>query len=308
MHKFVGKKTPYFAGIEAGGTTFVATIAKAHPTNIIEQKEFPTLTPQKTVSVINDWLDNFDFQALGIASFGPVDLDKKSKTYGHITTTPKPNWDNFDIVGAFRRFGVPIGFETDVNAAAMGEFAYGEHGNIKSCTYVTAGTGIGVGAICDGKPVHGLMHPELGHCYSPRAENEYEKFKGTCPRHGSCLEGMCNAGAISHRLNIHPSKLPQVSDDHEVWDIVSHYFSHLCTTITLSYSPNVIILGGGVFKREILYDKIRKKTLQLLNGYVGKKEIVENIDSYIVPPKFKSLCGAVGSLELARIVFEQSLL
>ncbi|KAJ3440661.1 transcriptional repressor mpra [Anaeramoeba flamelloides] len=307
MHKFVGKKSLYFAGIEAGGTTFVATIAKAHPTNIIEQKEFPTLTPHKTVSAINDWLGKFDFQALGIASFGPVDLDKKSKTYGHITTTPKPNWGYFDIIGAFKKFGVPIGFETDVNAAAMGEFAYGGHGNINSCAYVTAGTGIGVGAICDGKPVHGLMHPELGHCYSPRAENEYENFKGTCPRHSSCLEGMCNAGAISHRLNIHPSKLPQVSDDHEIWDIVSHYFSHLCTTITLSYSPNVIILGGGVFKREILYDKIRKKTSQLLNGYVGKKEILDNIDSYIVPPKYRSLCGAVGSLELARIVLEQSL-
>jgi len=242
---------------------------------------------------------------LGIACFGPVDLHTRSNTYGYITSTPKPGWQNVDVVGRFKALGVPIAFQTDVNAAAMGEMAYGKHGDITSCVYVTVGTGIGGGVVVDGKAVTGILHPEAGHFKVPRHVND--NFEGTCPFHKDCVEGLSNTIAIGKRVGMDKTELASIPDSSPVWDFVAYYLAHLCVTMACVVSPHVIVLGGGVLQRSLLFPKIRKYFVAELNGYLRVPKMTEGVDKYIVPsifnaPGAQTTAGAVGALHLAHLL------
>ncbi|KAJ5079263.1 transcriptional repressor mpra [Anaeramoeba ignava] len=297
------QKSLVFAGIEAGGTTFALGIAKGSPTNIIEKTVVDTTNPKETFEKVKSWFSEKKFDGLGIASFGPLELDKSNPKYGYITSTPKPGWKDTNFLGFFKEAfpNIPIGFETDVNAAALAEFNYGGHKELKTCVYVTVGTGIGVGAVVEGNCVHGILHPEVGHIYVPVSKDEEPNFNGTCPFHGCCLEGMACSGSLSKRLGIEPKELRKIPNDHKVWNLFTHYMSHLCVNLTLTYSPNVIILGGGIMQRDPLFPFIRQKTVSLLNGYVAHDLILKNSDQFIVPSKFGSNIGLIGAMEVANL-------
>jgi fructokinase len=300
-----------YAGVEAGGTSFCVAIARdPNITDLVERAVFPTTTPEETLRNVVDWLKQRKFDALGVASFGPIDLDVNSSKYGYITTTPKPNWKDADVMGAFSCFNVPKGFDTDVNGAAISEYSIGKHGKntreIVSTAYITVGTGVGVGIVVDGRPVHGLIHPEVGHILVPRLPGD-EAFKGTCPFHKDCVEGFVSTGALVSRVGRPATELPQVPDTDPAWEKTGSYLAALCANLVLTVSPSVIVIGGGVMNRDILYPIVRQKTLELLNGYVNSPLLTkERIDEYIVRSPFGNNSGIVGALELGRIALQKS--
>eukprot|EP00743_Colponemidia_sp_Colp-15_P001482 GILK01001621.1.p1 GENE.GILK01001621.1~~GILK01001621.1.p1 ORF type:complete len:361 (-),score=33.47 GILK01001621.1:137-1183(-) len=306
--KNTDKKSHIYAGIEAGGTTFVVAIAEGSTTNIVDRMVVRTTNPAETLKAVADWLRGRTFDSLGIASFGPVDLNHNNPTYGYITTTPKPFWGNCDVLGYFKKEfpSTPIGFDTDVNAAALGQFCHHDDSSSSrsSSVYVTVGTGIGIGLVVNSKPVHGASHPEGGHICVPKADED-SSFRGLCPFHTDCLEGLCNSHAIAKRVGCTIDDLKNLSDDHPIWFTVAHYLGHLCATLTLTIAPEVIMLGGGVMQRECLFPLIRKKTQEILAGYIQIPLI--SSDSYIVPPKFGPNAGAVGAIVLGKLASEADL-
>ncbi|KAL6042821.1 Fructokinase [Balamuthia mandrillaris] len=294
------------AGVEAGGTSFVAAVAKGTPQNIVHRQSFPTTTPEETLTTVAQWLKAREeeagrsYDALGIASFGPVDLDPKSETYGYITTTPKPDWAQTDVLGAFKGFDCPKAFDTDVNGAAIAEGARDGH---RTVAYVTVGTGVGVGIIAEGNAVHGVLHPEMGHIYVPQhAGDEFHAQGGTCPFHKGCLEGMVATGALAKRLDCRKDQLADVPDSSPVWESVGFYLAQLCVTLVLTVSPELIVFGGGVMQRKALFPIIRRHVVRLLNGYIKVKAITENIDEYIIRSPYNENAGIIGALEMARLV------
>lgn len=230
-------------------------------------------------------------------------MNRASPTYGYITSTPKPQWGNTEIVGVFERAfpGVPIGFETDVNAPALYEVTHGGHGDISSACYITIGTGVGIGVAVDGKAVHGHMHPEGGHVFVPLAEaDRAADFHGVCPFHGACVEGMVSAPSIAARVGIDRRDVHTLTDDNPVWDTIAHYLAYACMNLTLTVSPQVIVIGGGVAKREKLFALIRTKFEAILNRYVSYPDV----EKYI-RPSFHPDIGLVSSLELARLTLAE---
>lgn len=281
--------------IEAGGTKFVCAIGNEKG-EIFEKTSFPTTTPYETMEKVYEFFDNKDIEALGIGSFGPIDPDKNSKTYGYITTTPKPHWGSFNILGELKkRYGkLPMSFDTDVNGAALGEATFGAARGLDSCVYFTIGTGIGAGALVDGNLVHGLLHPEMGHMLvTPRKDDNYE---GKCPFHKNCLEGLASGPAIEERWGVKAFGLPV---EHKAWELEAHYIAQGLMNTILILSPKKIILGGGVMKQKQLFPLIHKEVKTLLNGYVDKKEILENIENYIIYPELGDNAGICGALALA---------
>lgn len=310
------------AGVELGGTSCRAAVAYARdPTKMIAVHEVPT-TPDAnaTLSDLVTFLrQHVPFRAVGVASFGPVDLDKKSATYGYITTTPKPGWQNVNVLSYFSPLGAPLGFDTDVNAPALAELRYGgfvdrapaasasagedsssRSSSMNSCAYVTVGTGIGVGLVVDGKPVHGLVHPEGGHIMPLKRASD--TYKGWSNIHRDSVESMASARACAERAGVMDPKLlaTQVGDDDPVWDDVAYYLAQLCVTVCYVASPHVIVLSGGVMKRSVLFDKIRKQFETLNEGYIAVNKILNRLDEYIVPSKYGNDIGIIGAIELAR--------
>lgn len=297
----------YIAGLELGGTTCNAAIAKTcNPTSLLDRTEAPTTTKEETLSALGKFLtdklkdykiDRFD--AVGIASFGPVDLVKESKTYGFITTTPKDKWRYVDVVSFFKdTLGkqTPISFETDVNAPAMVETA-----GHQTVVYITVGTGVGVGISINGNPVHGLLHPEGGHILVPKMPGD--DYPGCCKfKHYCCVEGFINSQAISERAGVDQLSLHKIEDSNAIWDTVGYYLGALCLNITYLLSPHVIVLGGGIMKRALLYDKIRHWFQKLMKGYldVDKFKSQEGLDDYIRQSAYGNDAGIIGALELAR--------
>lgn len=282
--------------IEAGGTKFVCAVGSENG-EILEKISFSTTTPKETMEkVVNFFLDK-KIVALGVGCFGPIDLDKDSKTYGYITSTPKTNWINYDIVGKLKKyFDIPINFDTDVNGAALGEARWGSAIGLDSVIYLTVGTGIGGGIYSSGKLVHGMIHPETGHIMVKREKND--KYRGKCPYHGDCLEGMASGPAIEERWGVEASKL---SKDHEAWKLEAYYLAQGLVNYILIMSPKKIILGGGVMKQTQLFSLIQNEVVRILNGYVSHKNILKNIEKYIVPPKLGDNAGICGALALAEI-------
>lgn len=282
-----------YGAIETGGTKMVCAVGDEYG-HILEQISFPTGEPEETMKQVTGWFKDKDIQAVGIASFGPVDLDRNSPTYGYITSTPKPGWAFFDLVGAVvKQLGVPAGFDTDVNGSLLGEMTYGCAQGLSDALYLTVGTGIGAGIMTNGKLLHGMLHPEAGHI--PVAVRADDTYKGKCPYHGTCLEGMASGPAIEERWGA-PGK--DLADRPEVWDLEAYYIAQALAAYIMILSPQKIILGGGVMHQTSLFPLIRTKVKEILNGYLKTKEL-EDMDSYIVPASLNDDQGILGCIKLA---------
>ncbi|EXX90337.1 fructokinase [Paenibacillus darwinianus] len=279
--------------IEAGGTKFVCGIGNEN--GVIEDRvSFPTELPETTLRHVIDYFQNKQVDAIGIGTFGPIDIDPSSPTYGHVTTTPKPGWGGYDFLGTLQRaFNVPFGWDTDVNAAAFGEAKWGAAQGLDSCVYYTIGTGVGVGVYAEGKLVHGLLHPEGGHVLTRR--HPEDAFAGICPYHGDCLEGMAAGPAIEKRWGVRGGEL---SPDHPAWAMEAFYIGQAVAGIIVLLSPKKVILGGGVMHQEQLFPMIRAEVQRNLNGYVAHGTVLSGIDSYIVPPGLGDNAGLSGALAL----------
>jgi len=292
-----------FGAIEAGGTKFVCAVGSDPADLTITQ--LPTTAPQVTTAQAIDFLrvsSRGMLQAVGIGSFGPVDLSPSSPTFGHITSTPKLTWQNFDFVGTVRAaLDVPIGFDTDVNAAALGEARWGAAQSISDFVYLTVGTGIGGGVIVNGQLLHGMLHPEMGHIRIPH-DMQRDPYQGCCPFHGDCLEGLASGPAIEERWGIPAPELPI---DHPAWALEAHYLALGLANWVCTLSPKRIVLGGGVMRKEWLFSLIRTELVRLLNGYVQTTELTTNLDEYVVPAKLGNRAGIVGALALAHQAYQE---
>lgn len=296
-----------YGGFEAGGTKMVCAVGTG-PEDIQAEIRFPTGQPVETIrTAINFFKEQEnkfgEIAAIGIASFGPVDLDRNSPSYGFITSTPKPGWPNTDIVGVFKNaLGLPIGFDTDVNGAALGEWRWGAAQGLDTFIYLTIGTGIGGGAMVNGKLVHGLLHPEMGHIYVPH-DHQHDPFPGSCPYHRDCLEGLATGPAVEKRWGQRGETLPF---DHPAWEIEAHYIALALVNFILTLSPQRIILGGGVMQQHQVFPLIRTKVQAFLNEYIRSPEIIEKIDEYIVPPALGGRAGVLGAIALGYLAVENS--
>ena len=280
--------------LEAGGTKMVCAIGNEKG-EIFEQVSIPTETPEITIPRMISYFKEKKVEALGIACFGPIDPNKKSATYGYITSTPKLAWANCNIVGAFEEaLGCPVGFDTDVNGSVLGEVTFGQAKGKSSVIYVTIGTGVGAGIYIEGKLLHGMLHPEAGHVLM-RKRND-DTYEGKCPYHKACLEGLAAGPAIEERWGVSAREL---KDRAEVWDLEAYYIAQALTDYIVTVSPEMIILGGGVMHQEQLFPMIRNYVKEMLNGYI-KTEEIEDLDHYIVPASLNDDQGIMGCLELAR--------
>lgn len=284
----------YYGSLEAGGTKMVCAIGDEQG-HILERVSIPTLAPENTMPAILDFFRNKNISALGIGCFGPVDLDKKSPTYGHITTTPKLAWKNYDIVGVCEKeLGVPVGFDTDVNGSALGEATWGCTKDLDNSIYITVGTGIGVGVIIDKKPYHGMIHPEGGHIFLARHPQDPME-RGVCPYHELCLEGLASGPSIQARWG---KPGVELADRKEVWELEAYYLAQAICSYIMILSPEKIIVGGGVAHQEQMMPLIRAEVLRQMGGYITAKGM-QDLDNYIVLPSLNDDQGILGALKLA---------
>ena len=286
--------------LEAGGTKMVCAIGD-ETGRIIDQTSIPTTIPEETMPPIIDYFKDKDIKALGVASFGPIDPDPSSETYGYITSTPKPGWNNYNILGELKKaYDIPMGFDTDVNGSLLGEVTWGSSKGLSDAVYITIGTGVGGGVLSGGNLVHGMLHPELGHMLMVPRSNDH--YAGRCPFHKNCLEGMASGPAIGERWG-RPAK--ELADKKEVWELEADYIAQALMNIILTLSPKRIILGGGVMHQEILFPMIRNRVKEYLNGYI-QAALLEDIDSYIVPASLHDDQGIMGCIRLALNALEIS--
>lgn len=279
--------------VEAGGTKIVCGIGNASG-EVLERISFPTEQPEKTIERIVEYFRDKDVAAIGYGSFGPINIDAASPQYGYVTTTPKPGWSNYPVLPELKKaLKVPFGWDTDVNAAALGEATWGAAQGLDSCLYYTIGTGVGVGVYLEDRLTHGLVHPEGGHVLTRLYPGD--TFKGVCPYHGNCLEGVAAGPAIQARWGVKADQLPA---DHEAWEIEAFYLGQAIASAVLFVSPKRVILGGGVMHQPQLFPLIREQVSRNLNGYVSASALAERIDEYIVPPGLGDNAGLCGSLAL----------
>lgn len=294
-----------YGGIEAGGTKFVCLVGN-DPDHVFWEERFPTTSPWETIHKVAEFFLPYakskELAAIGVASFGPLDLNLDSSNYGRITTTPKPGWSQVDLYGEIQRnLGVPVAFDTDVNAAAFGEqYWISENRYLDPFVYMTVGTGIGIGVIVNGFPLHGLVHPEAGHFALPHDWHR-DPFPGVCPYHGNCLEGLASGLSMTKRWGQKPETLP---DSHPGWDLESDYIALALVNLIYAYSPQRIILGGGVSQHPGLHETVRCKVKQLMHGYVRSSMVLDRIDEYILPPALGSRSGCLGAIAMAKSLIE----
>jgi len=289
-----------FGGIEAGGTKFVCAVGDSKG-EIYKQTVIPTVTPDVTMPEVIRFFQEVHLStplsAIGIGSFGPVDPDPESPYFGYITTTPKLAWSQYNILGAVQNtFNLPMGFDTDVNAAALGEYRWGAARGIDTFIYITVGTGIGGGGMINGNLMHGLMHPEMGHIFIPQNKDR-DPFEGVCPFHGNCLEGLASGPAMMKRWGVDFAL--DLPSDHPAWSLEADYLAYAIANWIEILSPKKIIIGGGVMKQKVLLPKIYPKVLSVLNGYIKHKTILHDIENYIVSPGLGDNAGMYGALALA---------
>ena len=290
-----------YGGIEAGGTKFVCVVGNSSG-DIQEQISIPTSTPEETMPKVFAFFDKYQLDAFGVGSFGPVDVNENSSTYGSITATPKLAWRNYPIVKELKqRYSIPVGFNTDVNVAALAEVTLGAAKGLDSCLYITIGTGIGAGAVVRGELLQGLSHPEMGHILVRR--HKMDSYEGKCPYHKDCLEGLAAGPAIEERWG---QKAIYLENHSDVWEMEGYYIAQAIMQYILILSPKRIILGGGVMKQKQLFPIIYKHVKQLLNQYMVFPELDENIHSYIVSPGLGDNAGAIGSLLLANKILMEN--
>jgi fructokinase len=287
-----------YGGIEGGGTKFVCMVGSG-PADIRAEARFPTTIPAETlgraVAFFKEQTQGLTLSALGIGSFGPVDLDPASPTFGCITNTVNPGWANTPVVSIVQsELNIPVVMDTDVNAAAFGEYWWGAARGLDPIVYLTVGTGIGGGVVCQGKSLHGLMHPEVGHMLIPH-DRDQDPFAGVCLFHGDCLEGLASGTAMKQRWGQPAETLPA---DHAAWTLEAHYLAVAVVNLILSHSPCRIVLGGGVMQHTDLFPLVRHNVKKYLNSYIQSPSI-ETIDHYIVPPALGHRSGALGAIALA---------
>src|SRR5215470_18888531 len=266
-----------FGCIEAGGTKFVCGVGTGP--DDLRCTTVPTTSPSDTVQkVVEFFRATSNLSAVGIGSFGPIDLHPESPTFGYITSTPKKDWQNFDLAGNLQEaLDIPVGFDTDVNAAAAGEARWGAGRGIPNFIYLTVGTGIGGGAIVNGEVIHGLLHPEMGHIRVPH-DFAIDPYAGGCPYHRDCLEGLASGPAMRERWGKPAEQLPA---DHQAWALEGHYLALGLATWVCTLSPERNILGGGVMQQEQLFPMIRAELTQLLNGYIRATAVLDEVDTYV---------------------------
>ncbi|MBV9102407.1 MAG: ROK family protein [Candidatus Eremiobacteraeota bacterium] len=284
-------------GIEGGGTKFVCGFGTGP--DDLTTAEFPTSTPDITLAnVLAFFKANTaaSLSAVGIGSFGPVDLDPASPSYGHITSTPKAGWEDYNVVSAIEdALGVPAALDTDVNVALLGEARWGAARGLSDAVYLTIGTGVGGAALVHGKVVHGLLHPEIGHLHLPH-DRLRDPFPGRCPYHADCLEGLAAGPAMQARWGAPAGTLPA---DHPAWELEAHYLALALVNLTVTLSPRRILLGGGVMQQSHLFPLVRAEFSRLLNNYIRRRELTEDLDQYIQPPQLRGRAGVLGGLVLA---------
>lgn len=305
----MAQATPIFGGIESGGTKVVCAVGDARSATMRARAQFPTGDdPRALLAAVVAWFKEAErshgpLAALGVASFGPLDLDERSPTYGRVTTTPKLGWRNADIIGPLRTAfpAIPLGFDTDVNGAALGEGRWGAARGLDDFIYVTMGTGIGGAAVVRGAPVHGLVHPEMGHIPMPVLDGD--TFAGACAIHGRCWEGLCAGPAIHARAG-RPAE--ELAPDDPAWELTARYMAHALLTLTYVLSPHRIIVGGSVrkagqFGEAAFLASLRRHVVAANAGYIASAAFDGvGIDSYIVPPALGDDAGVCGAIALAQ--------
>jgi fructokinase len=294
-----------YGGIEGGGTKFVCAVGP-NPEDIRNIIKLKTTSPEETIGKIIEFFKEQNkkekIKALGIGSFGPVDLNEKSSTYGYITSTPKTNWQNTNLYGKMRAaLNIPVGFDTDVNAAALGEYEWGAARGLNNFIYITIGCGIGGGGMINGSLLHGLMHPEMGHIFIPR-DRKADPFEGVCPFHKDCFEGLASGTSIKKRWG-KPGE--ELGEEHEVWELEANYISLALINYICTLSPERVILGGGVPKQTKLISLVRERVKSMLNNYIRAPQITDNIEKYIVLPKLGERAGVLGAIALAKREYEK---
>jgi len=273
---------PAYGAIEAGGTKFICGVGTG-PEDL-QTIEIPTTTPEETVTAAVAWMRGHAPDVIGIGSFGPADINPESPAWGYITSTPKSGWRNFNFAGAVHQaLGVPVRFNSDVNAAVLGESKWGAARGVSNCLYLTIGTGIGGGAILSGRLLHGLSHPEMGHIRIP-----HDSFPGVCPFHGNCLEGLASGPAMEARWGKPAQELPA---DHPAWALEAQYLAAAIVNFTCTFSPELVLLGGGVMHQSALFPLIRSEVELLLAGYIAIPDIK--------PPGLGRRAGVLGALALS---------
>ena len=297
-----------YGALEAGGTKMICAVGNEDG-QILDQVSIPTSTPEETMPAVIEYFkakvspelaEEDRLSALGIACFGPVDVRKNSKTYGNILYTPKIAWRNFPMVKTMKdALNIPVGFDTDVNGSLLGEVTWGCAQGLTDAVYFTIGTGIGMGAMSGGNLIHGMLHPEAGHIAMSVIPGD--EYKGHCPSHGACFEGMASGPAIEERWG---KKGSELSDNPEVWELEAKYIAQAMTAVTYMLSPQKIILGGGVMSQSQLFPMIRKYVTEYINGYIDTKEL-RNINSYITPAALNGNQGIMGAIKLAEMAAEE---
>jgi fructokinase len=290
-----------YGGVETGGTWCVCAVGSG-PEEILDSERFPTTGPEETLArIVGFFAGGPEIEALGIGSFGPLDLDRSSPTWGYVTTTPKPGWQHVSVASVLAaRLGVPVAFDSDVSAAALGEYRWGAGRGAGSLFYLTVGTGIGGGLLIDGRPWHGLVHPEVGHIrVSRELDPDRASFPGICPVHGDCWEGVASGPAIAERCGCRSEEL---STDDPVWKIEADYLALGILSIVLVVSPQRVVVGGGVIEHPSLLEAIRVRVRELLGGYLATPALSEEIDSYLVRPALGDRAGVLGAIALAQTI------
>jgi len=285
-----------YGAIETGGTKTVMAIFD-ETGKILRHTTIPTKNPDETLPEMIAFFGGEKIASLGICSFGPLDLNRGSKTYGNITSTPKPGWQDAPLLRRLRdELHVPMGIDTDVNGAALAEMAFGATNPMNVFLYVTVGTGIGGGVIVHGEALKGMSHISFGHMVlSPHGKDPVPR--GFCPFHEGCLEGLASGPAITKRWQMSAERIPQ---NHLAWEIEAFYLAQMCANSVLMFSPEKICIGGGVMQRDFLFPMIRKETVRRLGGYVRSPSILNEIDSYIIPPTLGPESGIKGAFLLAK--------
>ncbi len=288
-----------FGGIEAGGTKIICTVGSG-PDDIRAQTRLPFGPPEQAIAqaaaFFQEQSSSQKLDGVGIASFGPLDLNPASPTHGHVFATIKSGWDGVDFAGLLSRIlDLPVCIDTDVNGAALGEYCWGAAQGLDTFIYITVGTGIGGGGMAGGRLLHGLLHPEIGHMLVPH-DLARDPYPGFCDYHRDCLEGLACGPAIAARWGQPAHSLPA---DHPAWALEAHYLALGLHNLICALSPQRIILGGGVMAQRQLFPLVRQEVQRLLNGYLRVPAILDGIDSFIVPPALGDRAGALGALALA---------
>lgn len=284
--------------IEAGGTKFVVALA-GEAGQVLERTRIATARPEETLPQVRAFLEQASaaygrLSAIGIASFGPIDIDPESPACGTFLATPKPGWSGIRFHDALAGFGVPLAVDTDVNGAALGEWLAGAGRGCGTVAYTTVGTGIGTGIVRHGQPLGGFSHYECGHIY-PRRNPEHDSFGGICPFHGDCLEGLASGPAIMNRWGSSLDRLDQAASH-----LIAGYLAQLAATLVLMHMPDRLIFGGGVMKAPGLVEALRSETERLLGGYIRSGKLDKSLRGYIVTPGLGDDAGLSGAIELGR--------